>query len=144
MLNKVGIKVEYQSGRLGFLLGAARYFDLIVPHYPGNQFTAEFRYYHSPDSSGKYPGFIYTRFVGGNLEHRPSTGEGFFLIQEVKKAMYLGFGIGVGKRFTRGNYFAEFNGGIKAVFPDSAQKTAFYVTGPGAFLDLHLNLGYRF
>ena len=142
--NKAGIKLEYQRNRFGFLLGAAKYFDIIVPHYPGSQFMAEGRLYQKLDSNQKSRNFFYSKVLAGHLRYRPFTGSGFTAIQEVPESDYWGFGVGVGKKVAIKNFFFEINTGAKIVFPSVAQKLAFYVTGPGSIIDLHFNFGLQF
>jgi len=141
--NKAGIKLEYQRNRFGILIGAARYFDNFVPHYPGNQFLLESRWYQSQDSTRNGRGFLYSKLLAGHLRYRPFSGSGFTAIQEVPEADYWGFGFGVGKKFTFGIFFLELSTGAKIVFPSAGQKNAFYVTGPGSVLDLKFNFGLQ-
>jgi len=143
-LNKVGAKFELKTNRMGFLLCANNYFDIIVPHYPGVQLGLEWRAYSANDSNKKNDTFYYTKLIGGHQNFRHQSGDGFTNIREVPEGYYYGLGVGVGKQYNFNHYFIELNGGLKGVLSTVNQEPAFYITGPASFLDLHLNFGYQF
>ena len=57
---------------------------------------------------------------------------------------YYGAGAGVGRQWRYGHFFMDLNMGFKYVASQFKQASAFYITGPGSFLDLHFNIGLQF
>lgn len=144
LLNKVGGKFEMKTDHMGFLISANKYFDLIVPHYPGVQMGLEWRSYSVKSLNTKKETFYYSKLIGGHQYFRQQSGDGFSNIKEVPESYYYGLGVGIGKHYNFNHFFLEINGGIKGVLSTVKQEPAFYITGPGSFIDLHLNFGYQF
>lgn len=142
--NKLGCKIELRSNRMGFLLTATRYFDIAIPHYPGTQLGTEWRYYSAKDTLSKKENFFYSKLIVGHQEDRARSGDGFTSTNIVPEGYYGGIGIGIGRRYNFKQFFLEVNGGLKGVFSSVKQELPFYLTGPGAFIDLHFNFGFQF
>ncbi len=143
MFQKAGLKFELRQKRMGLLITGIQYYGSL-PKYPGTQVGFEGRYYNKPDSLRKHYNFIYSKLFYGNQQHVDQSGDGFFNKAEVPAGRYYGAGIGVGRHFNYGHFFLDTNIGAKYTLTDVSQATAFYITGPGSYLDLHFNIGYQF
>ena len=143
MYQKTGLKLEYKQKQLGLLLTGLYYYG-VLPKYPGAQIGVEGRYYNQPDSIKIHQNFIYSKLYYGHQQHVNQSGDGFFNRAEVPASNYYGAGIGIGRHFNFGQFFLDFNTGFKYTLTDVNQATAFFITGPGSYLDLHLNLGFQY
>ena len=143
LFQKAGGKVEYRVNRMGFLLGAIRYYGSL-PAYPGTQLGLEWRKYPTFLPTKRGENFFYTRLLAGHQEYRAAQGDGFFAIQEIPEGNYYGGGLGVGRHINYKMFFIDLNAGLKYVASSVKQQRAFYITGPASFLDLHFNLGFQF
>lgn len=143
LIQKVGGKVEYRANRMGFLFGAIRYYGSI-PSYPGTQFGLEWRKYSIPQPTKKAVNFFYTKLIAGHQEHLEAQGSGFLSVSEIPEGNYYGAGAGVGRHINFNHFFIDINAGLKYVASTVKQETAFYITGPASYLDLHFNFGFQF
>jgi hypothetical protein len=140
MYQKAGLKLEYKQKQMGLLITGLHYYG-VLPKYPGSQIGFEGRYYNQPDSGKMHQNFLYSKIYYGHQRHVNQSGEGFFNRAEVPAGDYYGAGIGVGRHFNYRHFFIDLNAGFKYTFTEVNQATAFFITGPGSYLDLHLNLG---
>jgi hypothetical protein len=122
--------------------------------YPGNQFGAEGRKYFANEKGGRTNLFVYTKVLAGNADVN-ETYAPFWQTQSetrtiVRGGSYVGAGAGGGCRMNYGAFFFEFSFGFKGVggeglsSMDVYDREIFYLSGPGAVADLHLNFGFQF
>ena len=143
LVQKIGGKVEYRTNRMGFLIGAIRYYGS-MPTYPGTQLGLEWRHYSVPVPDRKAENFFYTRMLAGHQDHVASQGSSFFSVGEIPQGDYYGAGAGVGRHISYGHFFIDLNAGLKIVVSSVKQESAFYLSGPASYLDLHFNCGLQF
>ncbi len=143
MYQKVVLKLEYKHNQLGLLLTGMQFYGSL-PKYPGTQVGFEGRHYIKYDSGSTHNNFIYSKLFYGYQQHVDQSGDGFFNRAEVPEGSYYGAGMGVGRHFNFGHFFFDLNTGLKYTFTNVDQATAFFITGPGSYFDLHFNLGYQF
>ena len=130
-------KVEYRFSQKEAILGSFSKFHGMVP---GFQTYLEYRKYFK---NGDRTEWLYYGKAGVGKSF-PNNGK-FDL-----------FGAGIGQNITFGdakNFSIQFSEGLKYTYVVSGDVEAvnssgfrglFYVTGPGAILDLNINLGWRF
>lgn len=143
MFQKAGAKLEYRTNTIGFLIMGIKYYGSL-PKYPGTQAGLELRLYSKNEDTKKHENFFYSKFFGGHQDYSAGEGDGFTRKQEVPESDYYGLGAGWGRHFNFNHFFIDFNTGLKYTISNPKQNTAFYLTGPGSYLDLHFNLGYQF
>jgi hypothetical protein len=143
LASKVRVKLEYISAD-GFagLAGYTRYWGL----YPGNQVMLEGRKYFDAKRRANF--FIYTKVEMGDA-HGKEYFELFVSNDEFRSlGNYWGVGAGAGWRLSYEKFFMEFSGGLQGVTFNSPQSRnyteVFFITGPGAVMDLHFSIGLQF
>jgi len=141
LFQKAGIKLEYKTSKIGLLLAGTQYYGNL-PRYPGTQLGVETRFYRN--ATEKREDYIYGKILGGYQQAVAASGDGFFRREKVDAGNYYGAGIGLGRRYHFNHLFLDLQGGLKYTQSDVPQADAFYITGPGSFLDLHLNFGFQF
>lgn len=143
LYQKVGAKIEYRTNQMGFLISAIQYYGT-SPAYPGTQLALEWRKYAPFESERRSENFFYAKLIGGYQQHLNGSGASFLAVTEVPEGNYFGAGAGVGKHLNFNHFFLDLNAGLKAIASSVKQESAFYISGPASFLDLHLNIGYQF
>ena len=143
LFQKVGVKVEYRTNRMGFLIGAIQYYGS-VPSYPGTQFGLEWRHYSIPVPNKKRENFFYGRMLAGHQDHLAAQSSGFMSVNEIPQGDYYGAGAGFGRHIRFNHLFLDLNAGLKIVGSTVKQESTFYLSGPASYLDLHFYCGYQF
>lgn len=143
LYQKAGGKFEYRANQMGLLLCAIQYYGS-SPSYPGTQLGLEWRRYSAPKVESKGENFFYTKFIAGHQNHMNSQGSGFFSVGDIPAGNYYGAGVGVGRHINYGHFFIDLNGGLKFSLSTVKQESAFYLSGPASYLDLHFNIGFQF
>lgn len=147
MFHKVGVKLEFRSNRIGFLLTGTKYYFTDFTPYSGKQFGGEVRLYSKKIKEQNYhENFLYIKRFSGNVDYYKRKSAGGFSPRAIliPASNYYGIGGGIGKHLSFKHLFIDLNvGGIYSV-PEVKQDRLFYGTGPGSYLDLKLNLGYQF
>jgi hypothetical protein len=137
LISKAGIKVEVRNGDASALLSATVYYGV----FRGGQFSLEGRRYLNGDKGTRGQSYGYAKGIGGYQQHL-GHGSGFGYAPE---SPYFGGGIGLGRHIAFRHFFFDFNTGLKYVhFLEPGISDIFYVTGPGALLDIHVNWGFQF
>lgn len=143
MYHKAGLKLEYRTNRIGVLIMGAKYYGYF-PRYPGEQGGGEIRLYAKNEDQKRYENFLYTTVLVGHLDYFAGSGEGFNYVRAVPESNYYALGAGWGRHYNYNRFFIDINAGLKFAVPDVKQEIAFYMTGPGSYIDLHINLGFQF
>lgn len=143
MFQKVGVKLEFRTGRVGFLLTGIKYFGTL-PKYSGEQGGGEFRLYNKDEEPKKHDKFLYVKLNAGHIDNFEGSGEGFTSIKPIPESNYYAIATGIGKHFNFNHFFIDINVGLNYAVPKVKQDISFYITGPGSFLDLKLNWGFQF
>ena len=143
LFQKAGVKVEYRTHQMGFLIGAIQYYGT-VPSYPGTQLGLEWRHYSIPVPEKKRENFFYARMLVGHQDHLAAQSSGFMSVNEIPQGDYYGAGAGVGRHYRFNHLFLDLNAGLKIVASTVKQESAFYLSGPASYLDLHFNCGFQF
>lgn len=155
LLSKAGVKAEYRFNPQNSLLaGINGYYGF----YPGYQAALEYRHYFHKKPKEKAENFIYGKLGVGRSEfsndgpfglwgpYYSTQYNSYYGYSETKDLLLAG--AGVGRHFNFGAFFMEINGGLKATLMDPIgiddNYRMFYITGPGAILDLHFNFGFQF
>lgn len=150
LTTKGGLKLESIMSSGWAVLGCyTHYWGL----YPGDQFAVEGRKYFVNEKDNCTNLFLYGKVLGGNADVNESYAP-FWEQQQPKNikigGSYMGAGAGGGCRMNYGMFFFEFSFGLKAVGGDGPSsmdglldREIFYLSGPGAVVDLHLNLGFQ-
>lgn len=143
LIQKAGIKLEYRTHQMGFLLSGIQYYGSL-PRYPGTQGGLECRYYLKNDNTTGHESFLQAKGFAGYQQAVAASGDGFFSRFEVPEGNYYGLGFGGGRHFSYRAFFVDLHAGLKFARSTVEQEQAFYITGPASVLDFHFNLGFQF
>lgn len=143
LFQKAGAKLEFKTGRIGVLLTGTKYFGRL-PKYSGEKKGAELRLYSKIKEQEKHEKFLYMKVNVGHVDYFAGSGDGFTSFNAIPESNYYGIATGLGRHLNFNQLFIDINAGFQYAVPEVKQDAAFYITGPGSFLDLHLNLGFQF
>lgn len=155
LLSKAGVKGEFRiTPHHSALVGYTRYWGL----FPGWQANAEYRYYIGR-LNRRYNFFGYARGGYGEAKFDPvfqSDHNFSFPLLALPRRTFPEFnyyfaGIGGGLHVNIKVFFLEAMLGIKGTLRNNTEDRyyyhgapIFYITGPGALIDAHINFGFQF
>ena len=124
--------------------------------YPGTDMDLEFRIYLrkrwiNSRYGVTFQNFIFARGIFGDAAYEGPNVHflGFNDNTELPDNIYYGGAAGIGRRYTKGVLFFTLRGGIRVVeLPDlpadyKNSYRIFYFTGPGSYLEAHLQVGIQ-
>jgi hypothetical protein len=137
---KVRLKAEVRLDSVHSLLLCGA---LFWGYYPGYQVGLEYRRYLPQHRRGET--YIYGEGGTGNSVAVFNTHP--YPEDDFTGPIYYG-GVGLGRHINMGNFFFDFNGGIRITavsnYPTGWDREAYSVTGPGAILRLNFSFGLQF
>jgi hypothetical protein len=147
VLSKIGIMAEY---KLGVQRSVMFSYTSYRGYFPGYQVAAAYRQYFQRWSNRdniRHENFMYVRAGVGNSDYTPpdwlKDGEAY-----VAPGDYFFVGCGIGRHYNFGAFFLESILGVKysgvPVPIANYNERIFYVTGPGAIVEINFNFGFQF
>jgi hypothetical protein len=135
LLSKFGGKLEARGGNISLLFGATKYYG----SFPGNQFSMDVRRYLDIGRGQRGQNYFYAKGLFGHEEY---ANDGILI--GAAESDYYGGGFGVGRHISFGSFFIDLNAGGKYVrITDPWISPIFFLTGPGAMVDIHFNFGFQ-
>jgi hypothetical protein len=147
--SKAGGGVEIRGRNASFTSSYYKYWGV----YPGTQYDFEYDYFfRSRGSFSPHEYYVYAKGIMGSAAYDRSKMTMFgYSGNDVSlpETFYTGGGAGVGRRFNFNVFFISICTGLKYVSLDKLPASSknmynlFYYTGPGAYVDLHLQFGLQ-
>lgn len=143
LVNKFGGRLQYRlNNGHSFLAGYRKYWGF----FPGYQATGTYQRYFR--AWHRFEGFYYGKIGVGEAGYTPKPYFSGWESPYNSPEGYAFVGVGGGRRYNFGPFFAEINFGLKYTWLlDKVQdynKNLFYSLGPGSFIDCSFHFGVQF